>query len=153
MSGHNVPTYDDAHLVLKLYELRRDEKLRAAREWFVARFFPRSAADIETLYAAPGNENVFFRMVTSYWDMAASFVVRGVLNADLLLDSSGEMLLVWAKLEEIVPQIRGKVVSPVFLSNLERVVGSSAYAQERLAAARQTVARLRERAHAPAPRP
>lgn len=153
MSGHSVPTYDDAHLVLKLYELRRDEKLRAAREWFVARFFPRSAADIETLYAAPGNENVFFRMVTSYWDMAASFVVRGVLNADLLLDSSGEMLLVWAKLEEIVPQIRGKVVSPVFLSNLERVVGSSAYAQERLAAARQTVARLRERAHAPAPRP
>ena len=153
MSSHSVPTYDDAHLVLKLYELRRDEKLRAAREWFVARFFPRSAADIETLYAAPGNENVFFRMVTSYWDMAASFVVRGVLNPDLLIDSSGEMLLVWAKLEDHVSQIRGKVVSTAFLSNLERMVESSAYAKERLALARQTVARLRERAHAPAPTP
>ena len=152
MSMQSIPTYDDAHLVLKLYELRRDEKLRAAREWFVARFFPRSAADLETLYAAPGNENVYFRMVTSYWDMAASFVVRGVLNADLLLDSGGEMVLVWAKLEDHVAQIRGKIVSPMFLSNLQKVMESSAHAQERLAAARQTVARLRERAAAHPPR-
>src|SRR5215468_6735014 len=153
MSMQTIPTYDDAHLVLKLYELRREEKLRAAREWFVGRFFPRSGADIETLYAAPGNENVYFRMVTSYWDMAASFVVRGVLNADLLLDSGGEMVLVWAKLEDHISQIRGKIVSTAFLSNLERVMTTSAYAKERLVAARQTVARLRERAHAPAPKP
>jgi hypothetical protein len=153
MSSHSVPTYDDAHLVLKLYELRRDEKLRAARDWFVARFFPRSAADIETLYATPGNENVYFRMVTSYWDMAASFVVRGVLNGDLLLDSGGEMMLVWAKLEDHVGQLRGKIVSTAFLSNLQRFVESSDSAKERLAAARQTVARLRERAHAPAAKP
>ncbi|HKA37865.1 MAG TPA: hypothetical protein VKH43_13660 [Thermoanaerobaculia bacterium] len=152
MSMQTIPTYDDAHLVLKLYELRRDEKLRTAREWFVGRFFPRSGADIETLYAAPGNENVYFRMVTSYWDMAASFVVRGVLNADLLLDSAGEMVLVWAKLEEHVGQIRGKIVSTAFLSNLERVMQSSAYAREKLAAARQTVARLRDRAAAHPPR-
>ena len=111
MSTHNVPTYEDAHLVLKLYELRREEKLRAAREWFVGKFFPRSAADLETLYSLPGIENTYFRMVTSYWDMMASFVVRGVLNADLLLDSAGEMLLVWAKLENYLPEIRGKVVS------------------------------------------
>lgn len=148
MSSQSVPTYDDAHLVLKLYELRREEKLRAAREWFVARFFPRSAADIETLYGTPGVENVYFRMVTSYWDMAASFVARGVLNGDLLLDSAGEMLLVWAKLENHLPQLRGKVVSPMFLSNLQRLVESSAYARERLVAARQTVARLSQRAQA-----
>ncbi|HKF44830.1 MAG TPA: hypothetical protein VKG01_17155 [Thermoanaerobaculia bacterium] len=152
MSMQTIPTYDDAHLVLKLYELRREEKLRAAREWFVGRFFPRSGADIETLYAAPGNENVYFRMVTSYWDMAASFVVRGVLNADLLLDSGGEMVLVWAKLEEHIGQIRGKIVSTQFLSNLEKVMTSSAYAQERLAAARQTMIRLRERAASHPPR-
>jgi hypothetical protein len=152
MSLQSIPTYDDAHLVLKLYELRRDEKLRTAREWFVGRFFPRSAMDIETLYAAPGNENVYFRMVTSYWDMAASFVMRGVLNADLLLDSAGEMVLVWAKLEEYIGEIRGKVVSPMFLSNLERVMQSSANAQERLAVARKTVVRLRERAAAHPPR-
>ena len=34
-----VPTYEDAQLVLKLYELRREEKLRAARSWFVTSSF------------------------------------------------------------------------------------------------------------------
>ncbi len=150
MTAQNVPTYEDAHLVLKLYELRREEKLRAAREWFIGKFFPRSAADLETLYALPGIENTYFRMVTSYWDMVASFVARGVLNVDLLIDSAGEMLLVWAKLESHLPEIRGKVVSPTFLSNLEKLVESSAYAQERLVAARQTVARLFQRAQAAA---
>jgi hypothetical protein len=150
MTAQSVPTYEDAHLVLKLYELRRDEKLRAAREWFVGKFFPRSAADLEALYALPGIENTHFRMVTSYWDMVASFVVRGVLNADLLIDSAGEMLLVWAKLESHLAGIRGKVVSPTFLSNLEKLVESSAYARERLVAARQTVARLSQRAQAAA---
>jgi hypothetical protein len=153
MSERSIPTYDDAHLVLKLYELRRDEKLRAAREWFVGKFFPDSATDVERLYTTPGIENVYFRMVTSYWDMAASFVVRGVLNADILLDSASEMLLVWAKLENVVPQIRGKIVSPAFLSNLERVAGSSDYARERLAASRQTVARLKARAQAAPAKP
>ncbi len=150
MTTRSVPTYEDARLVLRLYELRREEKLRAAREWFVTKFFPASAADLETLYGTRGIENTYFRMVTSYWDMAASFVVRGVLNGDLLLDSAGEMLLVWAKLENLLPQIRGKIVSQVFLSNLEHFVESSAYARERLVAARQTVARLRERASAAA---
>jgi hypothetical protein len=150
MTTRSVPTYEDARLVLKLYELRREEKLRAAREWFTGKFFPSSAADLETLYGTPGIENTYFRMVTSYWDMTASFVVRGILNGDLLLDSAGEMLLVWAKLESHLSQIRGKIVSQTFLSNLERFVGSSAYAQERLVAARQTVARLRERALAAA---
>ncbi len=153
MATRNIPTYDDAHLVLKLYELRRDEKLRAAREWFVGKFFPRSAADIAALYGVPGVENTYFRMVTSYWDMAASFVVRGVLNGDLLIDSGAEMLLVWAKLESFLPELRGKTVSEKFLSNLERVVESSAYARERLAASRQTVARLRDRARAAAAKP
>jgi hypothetical protein len=148
MSAHSVPTYEDARLVLRLYELRREEKLRAAREWFVGKFFPRSAADLETLYSLPGVESTYFRMVTSYWDMVASFVARGVLNPDLLIDSAGEMLLVWAKLENYLPGIRGRVVSTAFLSNLEKLFESSAYARERLVAARQTVERLSQRAQA-----
>jgi hypothetical protein len=150
MTARNVPTYEDAHLILKLYELRREEKLRAAREWFIGKFFPRSTVDLETLYTLPGIENTYFRMVTSYWDMVASFVARGILNADLLIDSAGEMLLVWAKLESHLPEIRGRVVSPTFLSNLEKLVESSAYARERLVSARQTVARLSQRAQAAA---
>lgn len=137
----SVPTHEDAKLVLKLYELRREEKLRAAREWFAGKFFPTSAADVE---AAAGE--VYFRMVTSYWEMAASFVVRGVLNADLLLDSGGEMILLWAKLEDFLPAIRGKAVAPTFLSNIERVIQGNASARERVPLMRQRIAYIRERA-------
>ena len=141
----SVPTYEDAQLVLKLYELRRDEKLRAARDWFVTKFFPASADEVAAVTGAAGMENVYFRMATSYWDMAASFVVRGVLNADLLLDSGGEMLLIWAKLETLLPEIRGKSVSQMFLSNIEQVVAMSATARERIPVFRRRIAQLRER--------
>ena len=142
----SVPTYEDANLVLKLYELRREEKLREARAWFTGKFFPMSAADVDAVAGVPGTENVYFRMVASYWDMAASFVVRGVLNADLLLDSAGEMLIVWTKLVDFLPEIRGKSVAPTFLSNLERVVETSATARDRIPLMRRRIAYLRERA-------
>ena len=141
----NVPTYEDAQLVLKLYELRREEKLRAAREWFTGKFFPASVADVEAVANKPGTENVHFRMATSYWEMAASFIVRGILNADLFLDSGGEMLMVWVKLEKFLPEIRGKSVGPTFLSNIERVVETSAAARERLPIFRRRMTQIRER--------
>ena len=137
-----VPTYDDAQLILKLYELRREEKLRAAREWFTGKFFPLSAEDVT---AVSGTENAYYRMVTTYWEMAASFVVRGVLNADLFLDSGGEMILVWAKLAELVPQLRRNLGSENLLKNVEHVIESSPRAKERVGVMRQRIAQTRER--------
>src|SRR5690242_1017797 len=90
-------TYEDANLILRLYELRREEKLRAARDW-VGRSF--SATTPEELMAAlpPGSqENAYFRMVIGYWEMAASFVASGVLNKELFFESNGEMLFLWEK--------------------------------------------------------
>ena len=70
-------TYDDANLLIRLYDLRREEKLREARAWFTANFKPNSMADIQQL-CPPGSENnARMRMVASYWDMAASFVTAG----------------------------------------------------------------------------
>jgi len=142
-----VPTYEDAQLVLKLYELRREEKLRAAREWFTGKFFPQTAEDVT---AVTGTENAYYRMVTTYWDMAASFVARGIVNADLFLDSGGEMILVWAKLGELVPQLRKNLGSENLLKNVEHVIESSPRAKERVGVTRQRVAQVRERALAAA---
>ena len=83
------PTYEDATLVLRLYELRREERLRAAREWFRAKFFPQSYEDVKAVALSAGAENEHYRMVTTYWDMAASFVAQGVLHPELFFDSSG----------------------------------------------------------------
>ena len=128
-----VPTYEDAQLVLKLYELRREEKLRAAREWFTGKFFPQTAEDVTSV---TGTENAYYRMVTTYWDMAASFV--------------GEMILVWAKLGELVPQLRKNLGSENLLKNVEHVIESSPRAKERVGVTRQRVAQVRERALAAA---
>ena len=100
------PTYEDAALVLRLYELRREEKLRAAREWFRAKFFPQSFEEVKAVALGAGIENTHYRMVTGYWDMAASFVATGILHPELFFDSGGEALFVWAKIGEFVPEMR-----------------------------------------------
>ena len=114
-------TYDDANLLLRLYEMRREEKMREARAWFVANFKPKSMADIQQL-CPPGSENnARMRMVSTYWDMAASFVTAGVLNADLFYANNREMLLVAIRLRPVLAEIRAAYKDPTFLANLETV--------------------------------
>lgn len=114
-------TYDDANLLLRLYEMRREEKMREARAWFVANFKPKSMADIQQL-CPPGSEtNARMRMVSTYWDMAASFVTSGVLNPDLFYSNCRECLLVAIRLRPVLAEIRATYKDPTFLANLETV--------------------------------
>lgn len=138
------PTVDDANLILRLYELRREEKLRAAREWFRTKFVPLSIDDVKTVVATPGEENTNYRMVTTYWDMACSFVASGVLHPDLFLQSGSEALMVWSRLEEFVPRIRSEG-TPWFLANIEKTIAMVPWSQERLAMFRARLAVMREK--------
>ena len=114
-------TYDDANLILRLYELRRDETLRKAREWFVANYRVANAQEAMTKYPMGTQENTYARMVISYWDMACSFVTAGVLNAELFFQSSGECLIVWEKIRGFVDDFRARMKNPQAWSNLEKV--------------------------------
>ncbi len=117
----NQATYDDANLLIRLYDLRREEKLREARAWFVANFKPKSMADIQQL-CPPGSENnARMRMVASYWDMAASFVTAGVLNPELFFASNRELLVVTVRFGPVLSDIRAAFKDPTFLKNLEAV--------------------------------
>jgi hypothetical protein len=114
-------TYDDANLVMRLYDLRREEKLREARAWFVTYFKPKTMADIEQL-CPPGSENnARMRQVASYWDMAASFVAAGVLNPELFFASNREMLLVAVRFRPVLAELRAVFKDPSFLRDLETV--------------------------------
>jgi len=144
----SVPTYEDAKLVLRLYELRREERLRAAHEWFRGKFYPTTIEEIRAVQNASSEENVSWRMVTTYWEMAASFVTRGILNVDLFLDSSGEMLVMWTKLEFFIPQIRTAPGADQFLVHVEKLVRSSPRAQDRVLKIRDRIARQRAMAGA-----
>jgi hypothetical protein len=83
-------TYDDVNLICRLYEMRRDARLRAAREWFLSKFKPGSVEEIGVLAPGGSEENAYFRMVVTYWEMVASFVTAGVLNQELFFQSGQE---------------------------------------------------------------
>jgi hypothetical protein len=114
-------TYDDANLILKLFELRREETLRKARAWFGANFNPASLEEMMQKYPPGTQESTYARMVVSYWDMAASFVTAGVLNQDLFFQSGGELLFVWERLRGIVASFRQMTKNPQAWVNLETV--------------------------------
>jgi hypothetical protein len=113
-------TYQDAELVLKLYEMRREERLRAARAWFVTNFKVQSLAEVMEKFPPGSDNNAYFRMVTSYWEMAASFVVRGVLHEELFFENNTEMLLVWERAKVFVGEFRAARKNPLYLRNLEK---------------------------------
>lgn len=132
MADDKQATYEDANLILKLYELRREETMRTARTWYITEFFPQSVEDIQAIFAPVHPHNAHFRMVVTYWDMAASFAVRGPLSAELLLESATELLLVWAKVEPFIAGIREVARLPEYLRNLEEIVQRVAWAPARI---------------------
>ena len=116
-------TYEDAQLVLRLYELRREEKLRTARAWFTGTFSANTLEEMNEQCTPGSDEHAYFRMVTSYWDMASSLVTQGILHEGLYIQASGEGLFVWEKIRPFVEDLRAAFKNPMFLKNLETVVG------------------------------
>ena len=113
-------TYQDAELVLRLYEMRREDRMRTARAWYFANFKVQSLAEMMEKFPPGSEPNASFRMVTSYWDMAASFVVRGVLHEELFFENNTEMLVVWERVKGVIPEFRKSRNNPMYLRNLEK---------------------------------
>src|SRR5258706_15765266 len=119
MSGVARATYDDVNLIVRLYEMRREDRLREARRWFTASFKVKSFEEFQAL-CPPGSEpNASYRMVTTYWEMVASFLTSGVLNAELFYQSGRELLLVWERVRDVLPEIRAANQNPNEYRNLE----------------------------------
>jgi hypothetical protein len=138
----------DAQLILHLYDLRREAELRKARQWWLSEFWPQSVDDFIKISGATGTqENNWLRQVPSYWSMAATFVLDGVLNADMFLQPavSGEMYLVFAKVHPFLKELREKMGDPNFFGNLEKVLKSTKSGRERLALTLQRVEAQREK--------
>lgn len=111
--------HDDADLILKLYDLRREATMREARNWLFT-FNPTSVQDIMDVLISEHSGH--YRMVISYWEMAAAMVTRGAIDEELFNECNGEHLFVYAKIEHLIPELRVMFDSPDFLSNLESVV-------------------------------
>lgn len=115
-------TAADAELILKLYDLRREEKMREARDYIGLEFWPQSVEDIMAVATAAGtDQNRYFRQVLGYWDMAASLVSHGALNGDLYQACAGEMFFIYAKFRPHLQKVRKELGQPTFLQNVEEV--------------------------------
>jgi hypothetical protein len=112
-------TYDDAQLLLRLYEIRREPRMRDARRWFTGEFKAKTFEEWQQA-CPPGSEpNASYRMVTTYWEMAASMVAGGVLHPDLFCHNCMEALLVWTKVSSFIGKVREVNKNPAALKNLE----------------------------------
>ena len=128
----------DADLILKLYDLRREKTMREARSWFIM-FDPKSPADI--MDALTSDKSAYYRMVVSYWDMAASLVNHGAIDADMFNDANGEHVVVFAKLEPFLPALRQEM-GPKLLEHLEKVVKEIPDYEARLTAVRERMSKI-----------
>lgn len=126
--------YESATLLIRLYELRREPTMREARNWYARSFNPTSADEV--MQALGGAHSAQFRMVTSYWDMAASFVLNGAIDEKMFGDANGEQYVVYAKMEPFIDAYRAALGNPAALASLETLVMKTPDAKARMATIR-----------------
>ncbi|HSA91662.1 MAG TPA: hypothetical protein VLE48_01515 [Terriglobales bacterium] len=114
------PTHEQAQLHLQVYDLRREPRLRQARDWFHKDYHPKNFDDAMRI-AAPGTEaGAFFGMVVGYWEQTCALLNYGLLHEDLFFETSGEFFGVWEKLKPIVPEAREKWVYKQLFAHMEK---------------------------------
>jgi len=142
------PSAADAQLILKLYDLRREPEMRKARNWWVTQFWPRNAEDfMKVAWAMGTQENNWLRQVSGYWGIVASFVLEGVLDENLFLKPafSGEMFLMFAKLQPFIEQLREKLGDPQGFGDIEEAITRTKWGRKRLDFMIKRVEMMREK--------
>jgi hypothetical protein len=115
-----MPDHNDANLILRLYELRREDRMRQARSWFLSNFHFKSLTEFETACPFGSDESASARMVATYWEMVASFLNSGVLDRELFYKSGTEMLFCYLRLSAIIPETRERSKNPTIYGELEQ---------------------------------
>jgi hypothetical protein len=114
------PTHEQAQLHLQVYDLRREARLRQARDWFFKNYVVETFDDAMRI-AAPGTEGgALAMMVFSYWEQACALVNYGLLHEDLFFETSGEFFGVWERVKPVIREGRERFVNKQFLAHMER---------------------------------
>lgn len=125
-------TYNDAQLILQLYDLRREAVMRKARNYVAGSFWPSKIEDVLNIFMNFGSEeSAYLRQVISYWENAAALVNHGALDASLFVDTNGEMIFVYAKFQPFLAQIR-ETINPNSMRQIEQLIENSPKAQAAL---------------------
>jgi hypothetical protein len=141
-----MASHQDAEIVLKLYDLRREEVMRKARNFMATQFWPQSSGDVLKVMQDFGSEeNAYFRQVTSFWDMAVTLVHRGAVDPDLFSDWSAEMFFLFAKLHPYLDDIRKEMDAPQWMGNIIKFIESKPEYTTKFEAFKRRVANMSKR--------
>jgi hypothetical protein len=131
---------EEAGLILKLFELRREDTMRKARDWYFREFHPESMADFTA--ALFGEHSGHLRMVITYWDMAAGLVNNGAISVEMFNDTNGEHIGTFSKIEKLLPEIRA-AFGPQFAANFEKLIDATPDGRKKVAEARERMKGIR----------
>ncbi len=139
-----IADHHDAELILRLYELRREAVMRQSRDTMM-RFMPRNWDELAAVVALTHPNNAAWRQVSSYWEMAYSFARNGAVNADFLIENSGEGLFLFAKVHPHLARFRSEV-APTAFRNAEWIATQCEVGRQRFALIQARVAKMMEAA-------
>jgi hypothetical protein len=114
------PTHEQAQLHLQVFEQRREERLRQARDWFFKSYFADSFEEGMRIAPMGTQEGTYWMMVVSYWEQACALLNYGLLHEDLFFETSGEFFGVWERVKPSIKQGREQFSNKMFLANLEK---------------------------------
>jgi len=114
------PTHEQAQLHLQVYDLRREAKLRQARDWFQQNYNAQTFEEAMRLMSPGSEAGNFVGMVIGYWEQACALLNYELLHEGLFFETSGEFFGVWEQLKPVVPQFRERFADPNLLSNMEK---------------------------------
>jgi hypothetical protein len=117
----DAPDHLDADLILKLYDLRRETVMREAREVLATKFWPRNAKEAVAVLDRGHPLNPAYRQVSTYWEMVYRMARHGIIHGDFLVENNAEGLLLFARVEPYLKEIRAAGGAHLF-RNAEWVV-------------------------------
>lgn len=114
------PTIEQGELQLKIFDLRREARLRQARDWFNTKYFPKTFDEGMQIAPMGSEAGTFLMMVVSYWDQACAYLNHGLLHEDLFFETNGEFFWVWERVKPTIEEGRKRFTNPLFLAHLEK---------------------------------
>src|ERR1044072_2443350 len=132
---------NDALAILKLYEIRSEPVMRQARAWFMSEVKPQSGLEILGLLQSGEQQSAFYRMVSSHWEVASALVNNGGIDEKMFLEANTEHLVVFAKLQPFIAEMRETIGEPDYLSQLERLVMKAENVEKKLENRRRLIER------------
>jgi hypothetical protein len=139
-----VPDHEDVNIVLRLYDLRRETVMREARHFVNFEFFPKSHDEFMEVMTPAHPKNAYIRQVSTYWEMAATFVNMGALHEDLFWNTNGESVFFYAKIQPFLERARKDMAAPQMMVQLETLIKRRPDGEERLKAITERQRRMLE---------